>query len=103
MLGGPVMKGHEVVFVCQLTQCSAPIVPDFARGRTGFADQGWQVRRQVVPAPRPELLEKVSSPVGSVHFEAVTENGVGRMRSESLHQAVTYGMQVVLDCVEIVM
>src|SRR5208282_1001990 len=70
--------------------------------RSDIADQRRQIGSQIVPASRSKLLHQIASPIGTVVFQAVTEDCVRRLVVKCLHQAISHGMEVSLDRVSIV-
>src|SRR5207249_5017925 len=78
----PGRERRDEPLVEQLRERLTPVVPQRSRIGWHIRDEHREVRREIVAAARAELLEEVRGPVRFVHFEAVAEDGVGRVRLE---------------------
>ena len=97
MREGPVIDLSQVVFVDQFGEGSAPVVPDGLCGRCASGGEFGEVGEQVVAAALAEFGGEVGGPVGSVGFEGVGEDGVGRGGSEGFDEWGAYGLEVMGD------
>ncbi len=96
------MHGLKKTFVGEFSECLAPVVPDGCCVRAGIADQGREMRRQIVTPAALEFREQIGSPVGRVILEAVAENSVWWMIPKCRQQAITDGMKMVGDGLAVV-
>ena len=79
VFGGPFVDRREVVFVDELGEGFAPVVADGESLVADVSGEGGEVRREVVAAALLKLGEEVGRPVGGIDFQAVAEDGVGRV------------------------
>ncbi len=55
------------------------------------------MRLQIISAAPLKFGEEVRRPIGTVHLQAVTENGIGRISSKGLHEFFTDSVEVMFD------
>ena len=91
------------MFVGELGQCLAPIVPDTRGDLAHLVGQRGKVRREVITAALLKFREEIAGPIRAVYFQTVAEYRVRRVRAESLHQAVADIVQVIFDGCGVVM
>ena len=94
MRDGPVIDLSQVVFVDEFGESLAPVVPDLVGGGGASGYEFGEVRDEIVAASLEELGGEVRGPVGSVGFEGVGEDGVGRGVAEGFEERFAYGFEV---------
>ena len=99
----PIIDGRQVAFVDQLCKRDAPVMPQISANLARSAKQLWQIGSQIVSTPTLELRQQVRRPIRAVHFQAVAENCIRRLVTESLHQWISHKAQVIMHCTEIEM
>ena len=78
MRDGPVIDLSQVVLVNKFGQSLAPVVPYVVGCGGSTGDELGEVGDEIVAAALEEFGGEVGGPVGSVGFERVGEDGVGR-------------------------
>ena len=94
MRDGPVIDLSQVVFVDEFCEGLAPVVPYLVGGGSATGDEFGEVRDEIVAAALEELGWEGGGPVGSVGFEGVGEDGVGRGVAEGFDQGFAYGFEM---------
>ncbi len=75
---GPVIDLGHVVFVDEFGEGLAPVVPYLLGVGCASGDEFGEMREEIVAATLLKFGGEVGRPVGSVGFERVGEDGVGR-------------------------
>jgi hypothetical protein len=91
---GPVIDLSQVVFVDQFGEGLAPVVPYLLGGGGSSRDEFWEVGEEIVASTLEELGGEGGGPVGSVGFEGVGEDGVGRGGAEGFDERFAYLCEV---------
>src|SRR5580704_8781911 len=98
----PGVHGLKKTFVREFRERPAPVVPDGCGVGAKVANQGREMRRQVVSPATLEFREQIGRPVGGVIFQAVAENSVWWMVPKCGEQAIADGMKMVGDGLAVV-
>ena len=94
MRDGPVIDLSQVVFVDKFGEGLAPVVPYLLGGGGASGDEFGEVGDEIVAAALAEFGGEVGGPVGSVGFEGVGEDGVGRGVAEGFDEGFADGFEV---------
>src|ERR1700678_741406 len=94
MRDGPVIDLSQVVLVDEFCEGLAPVVPYLVGGGSATGDEFGEVRDEIVAAALEEFGGEGGGPVGSVGFEGVGEDGVGRGVAEGFDQGFAYGFEM---------
>src|ERR1700728_1244799 len=91
---GPVIDLGQVVFIDEFGEGLAPVVPYLVGGGGSSGDEFGEMREEIVASTLLEFGGQGGGPVGSVGFEGVEEDGVGRGVAERLDQGFAYFLEV---------
>src|SRR5215469_7012280 len=91
---GPVIDLGQVIFVDQLGQGLAPIVPYLLGGGGSPGYEFGEMWEEIVAATLLKFGGEVGGPVGSVGFEGVGEDGVGRSCAEGFDERLADFLEV---------
>ena len=87
---GPVIDLSQVVFIDEFGEGLAPVVPYLVGGGCATGDEFGKMREEIVAAALLKFGGEVGSPVGSVGFEGVGEDGVGWGVAEGFDEWFAY-------------
>src|SRR5580692_8211552 len=94
MRDGPVIDLGQVIFVDQFGEGLAPVVPYLLGGGSSPGDEFGEVREEIVAATLEKFGGEGGGPVGSVGFEGVGEDGVGRRAAEGFDEGFAYFLEM---------
>ena len=93
----PVIDLGQIIFVDEIGEGLAPVVPYFFGGGGASGYEFGEMRDEIVAAALLKLGGEVGGPVGTVGFEGVGEDGVGWGVAEGFDERFTYLLEVGRD------
>src|SRR6185369_13366603 len=95
VLLSPRFHGLEEVIIGHLCERSAPIIANCGGIRSSIHDEREQMRTKIITPSPLKLLKERRTPVGSVIFQAVAENGVGWLVAECREKDIANCVKVI--------